>query len=178
MAQDTRMQQGHVYEIAHRAQKKAVQARRRRLKRRVKAVQSGPLDGKAVMDTQGWHGGTSATQRRGMHGEEKAAQYLQKQGLRVLARNIHCRTGEIDLVATDGQTLIFIEVRLRESRDYGGAAASVNPAKQRRLTRTARFFLPQFSARDFGGITPPCRFDVICIDGAQLHWIRHAFDAR
>lgn len=176
MAQDTRLQHGHLYDIAHRAQAKAAQARGRRLKRRARTVRAMQPDGDVEVESRHRHAGGSPTQQRGMRGEEKAAQYLQDHGLSVLARNIHCRTGEIDLVATDQRTLIFVEVRLRNSNDYGGAAASVDPAKQQRLVRTARFFLPRFSARHFGGVTPPCRFDVISINGDRLHWIRHAFD--
>lgn len=174
MAQETRVQQGHLYEIAHRAQKKAVLARRRRIRRQARAMHSMQPEG--MNSDEGQRHGVSTTQRRGMHGEDRAAHYLQDHGLSVLARNIHCRTGEIDLVVTDGQTLIFVEVRLRSSTDYGGAAASIDPLKRRRLLRTARFFMPRFRSH-FGGRTPPCRFDVVSIDGGRLHWIPHAFDA-
>lgn len=177
MTQDTRWPQSQLYDIAHQAQTKAVEARRRRLKRRARTVRAMHPDGNIDVESRHRHAGNSLAQRRGMRGEEKAAQYLQGQGLSVLARNIHCRTGEIDLVVTDDSTLIFVEVRLRKSDDYGGGAASVGPAKQQRLVRTARFFLPRFSARYFGGMTPPCRFDVISINDGHLNWIRHAFEA-
>lgn len=176
MAQDTPLQHGHLYDIAQLAQEQAVQARRRRLKRRERSRRARRADDRPADEALHPHVDGSPSQKRGMRGEEKAAQYLQQQGLRILARNIHCRTGEIDLVATDSHTLIFVEVRLRSSGDYGGAAASVSPAKQHRLMRTARFFLPAISARHFGGTTPPCRFDVVSISGGRLNWIRHAFD--
>lgn len=178
MAQDTDLQQGHLYDIAHQAQKKAIRARRRKLKRAAHDSDQGlaPDDKDNSQATARCPAG-SAKQQRGTLGEEKAAQYLLDQGLQLIARNIHCRTGEIDLVATDGTLLIFIEVRWRESRDYGGAAASIDVAKQRRLIRTAHFFLPKLSARHFAGRIPPCRFDVISIDGDRLRWIKHAFDA-
>lgn len=115
-------------------------------------------------------------QQSGQHGEDQAALYLEDHGLIVLERNIHCRMGEIDLIATDLALLIFIEVRLRCSVRYGGAAASVTRQKQQRLIRAAQYFLPQLCIRYFGGKTPPCRFDVVTIDGHHLHWIRHAFD--
>ena len=118
----------------------------------------------------------SARQQLGLSGEDQAACYLETRGLIVLERNIHCRMGEIDLIATDRTSLIFIEVRLRYSSRYGGAASSVNHQKQQRLIRAAQFFLPQLCARHFGGKMPPCRFDVITIDARRLHWIRHAFD--
>lgn len=177
MAQDSNLEHALMYDIAHQAQEKAVRARQQKLKRIAKAAHQPQGKGHKQVEPVPWHATVSASQRRGMRGEQLAAQYLRDQGLFVLARNIHCRTGEIDLVATDWTSLIFIEVRARRSRLYGGAAASINIAKQRRLIRTAQFFLPQLQARYFAGRLPPCRFDVICIDNEQLHWIKHAFDA-
>lgn len=176
MAQNTDLQHDLLYDIARGAQEKAVRLRRRKMARVARAPgQRGPDDGQRN-PTSGWYPGKSFSQRRGMHGEEQAAHYLCNQGLTLLARNIHCRAGEIDVIATDGMALIFVEVRLRESPQYGGAAASVNRAKQRRLIRAAEFFLPQLRMRYFAGKLPPCRFDVISIDGRHLHWIQHAFD--
>src|SRR5690606_24818947 len=73
--------------------------------------------------------------------EEQAAQHLARHGLKILARNYRCRGGEIDLVCRDGATLVFVEVRLRTHRGYGGAAASITPAKQRRITLAANHYL-------------------------------------
>jgi putative endonuclease len=95
--------------------------------------------------------------------------------LRILALNLHCRAGAIDLVAQDGGTLVFIEVRHRGSLRFGGAAASVNRAKQARLARAAGYFLPHLVRRCFAGRPPACRFDVVALEGAELRWIRDAF---
>lgn len=109
--------------------------------------------------------------------EERAADFLNQAGLRLLRRNFHCRLGEIDLIAEDRQrNLIFIEVRYREGDAYGGAAASVGPRKQRRLRLTAAHFLqryPRLSGR-------ACRFDVIAVapdnnGNLRFDWIIDAF---
>ena len=109
--------------------------------------------------------------------EERAALWLQESGLRLLARNFRSRLGEIDIVALDGECLVFLEVRRRGNPRFAGAAASVDRRKQQRIQRAAQLFLqrhPQWSAL-------PCRFDVVAFeppqsapDGAPL-WIRAAF---
>lgn len=105
--------------------------------------------------------------------EDAAAQYLARQGLRVRERNFRCRFGEIDLIAEDGNTVVFVEVRQRSSAAFGGALASINAAKQARLVRTAQFYLAQHGAEH------PCRFDVVLLDGeAQMQWLRDAFQPR
>ncbi|HZH56158.1 YraN family protein [Yanghanlia caeni] len=117
----------------------------------------------------------SPTQHTGHRCEDHAAMWLEQRGLRILERNLRCRSGEIDLVARDAAVLVFVEVRLRRSARHGGAAASVNRRKQLRLLRAARYFLPHLTHRHFAGRTPPCRFDVICMQNGVLHWIPHAF---
>jgi len=117
----------------------------------------------------------SPTQNTGSLSENRAALWLERQGVRVLGRNLLCRAGEIDLVALDGEVLVFVEVRYRGSGSHGGAAASVNRGKQQRLLRAARYFLPGLVRRHFAGRPPACRFDVICVQNGQLQWIRHAF---
>lgn len=117
----------------------------------------------------------SPTQSAGQLSESRAALWLEDQGLRVLERNLHCRAGEIDLVALEGEVLVFVEVRCRSSGSHGGAAASVNRAKQQRLLRAARYFLPSLARRHLKGRVPRCRFDVICMEQGRLEWIRHAF---
>lgn len=173
---DSDPQQTLLYEIAQQARNKAMPAYRRKKKRIARqAAQARQVLAPAnAMASR--RSGTTDRQQRGQWCENQAAQHLRTQGMLILARNIHCRTGEIDLVATDRTTLIFVEVRYRKSHQYGGAAASVSRAKQLRLMRTAQFFLPQLCARHFAGRLPPCRFDVICIDNNSLHWIRHAFE--
>lgn len=116
-------------------------------------------------------------QARGQHTESLALEYLVRQGLRPLARNWSCRSGELDLVMLDGDTVVFVEVRYRQHAAWGGAAASVDARKQNKLIRTAQLFL-QTEAR---WARHPCRFDVIALDSSgpiqQHHWIRNAFDS-
>jgi putative endonuclease len=114
----------------------------------------------------------------GASGEALALAYLQRQGLRLVERNYRVargpsrRGGEIDLILRDRDgTWVFVEVRVRRSGRQGGAAASVNAAKQARLIRAAQHYLLAFAA------LPPCRFDVVAIDGTQVEWLRAAFDA-
>jgi putative endonuclease len=114
--------------------------------------------------------------------EALALRWLQRQGLVLVERNYrvargpHARGGEIDLILREpdgkGQgTLVFVEVRSRASGGQGGAAASVTPAKQRSLVYAAQHYLLRHAS------PPPCRFDVLAIDGDQVHWHRGAFDA-
>lgn len=117
----------------------------------------------------------SPTQETGRRWENDAALWLATRGLRIIERNLRCRAGEIDLIALDGQTLVFIEVRYRSSCTHGGAAASVNRRKQQRLLRAARYFLPRLARRHFAGRIPACRFDVVCVNAREMQWIRHAF---
>lgn len=110
----------------------------------------------------------------GAQAEQWAAQHLQQQGMKLIARNYHGRFGEIDLIMQDGAALIFIEVRLRRNADFGGAAASIDAHKQQRIIRTAQQYLSSLAR------IPPCRFDVVLMDDAQGHnvqWLKNAFDA-
>lgn len=106
----------------------------------------------------------------GARAEEQAARFLAARGLTILARNYRCRGGEIDLVCRDGACLVFVEVRLRSGRSFGGAAASITPAKQRRIVLAANHYLA-------GKSWPACRFDAVLLDGESIEWIRNAFDA-
>ena len=111
----------------------------------------------------------------GARAEELCAEHLRRSGLRLLARNWRCRHGEIDLVAEDGDTLVFAEVRLRKDARFGGAAESVTAAKRRRLVAAARLYLLR---RSTSGLEPACRFDVLLLDAldpGRIHWIRNAF---
>lgn len=115
--------------------------------------------------------------RDGARAEELCAELMRRAGLRVLARNWRCRHGEIDLVAEEGTTLVFAEVRYRRDQRFGGAAESVTAAKQQRLIAAARFYLLR---RPEGRGEPACRFDVLLLDaleGARIQWIRNAFVA-
>jgi putative endonuclease len=113
------------------------------------------------------------TTTRGREAENLAARYLQKQGLRVVDRNFRIRGGEIDLICRDGRVLVFVEVRLRQRADFGGAGASITATKRRRLILAARFYLARHGDCE-------CRFDCVLLadlDENKLTWIRHAFSA-
>lgn len=110
---------------------------------------------------------------RGQQAERWAAQYLQQQGLQLVAQNYRGRFGEIDLIMRDGETLVFVEVRLRRNADFGGAAASIGVQKQQRIIRTAQQYLSTLSR------TPPCRFDAVLLSETSerdLQWLKNAFD--
>lgn len=118
----------------------------------------------------------SPSQRDGDEGEDQALNLLATRGLRLLARNLSCPLGEIDLVMRDGDLLVFVEVRARRSSRYGGAAASIGPDKRRRLRRAARFFLPMLARKHWHGIEPACRFDVVALEPDGPVWLRHALE--
>jgi putative endonuclease len=117
-------------------------------------------------------------QRNGRCAEDLAALYLAARGLELLARNVRCKAGEIDLVCGEGATLVLIEVRQRARRDFGGALASVSHPKRRKLIRAARFLLhtcPAWGRRIV-------RFDVVAVQGDpcgahEIAWIKDAFRA-
>lgn len=113
-------------------------------------------------------------QQVGRAGEEAALHYLHQQGYRILVRNFRCRFGEIDLIARDGSTLAFIEVKTRRSRAFGAPAQAITPEKQRRLIKASQVYLSrQGGAREF------CRFDVVTIQivagEPQVEVIKNAF---
>ena len=110
------------------------------------------------------------TKQIGDAGEEAAAQHLLANGLKILTRNFRVKGGEIDVVCREGATTVFVEVRKRASARFGGAAYSITPAKQKRLILAARHWLARHGDCD-------CRFDCILIDGANLAWVKNAFDA-
>ena len=117
----------------------------------------------------------STTKQRGDNAEDLALQHLQAQGLRLVQRNFRTPGrggGEIDLImqTADG-TMVFVEVRSRTSDTHGGAGASVSFAKRRRIIFAARHYLLGLRA------VPPCRFDVVLLDGDGLQWLPAAFDA-
>jgi putative endonuclease len=116
--------------------------------------------------------GDDTTSRSGQRGENLAARFLEQRGLTLIARNHRCRGGEIDLICQDGKTLVFVEVRLRKSRVFGGAAASITPAKQRRVVLAARHYLAST-----GKHRTESRFDCVLLDGESIEWIKDAFAA-
>lgn len=105
--------------------------------------------------------------------EAAAARHLESHGLVVIERNAGFRVGEIDLVLADGDTVVFAEVRYRRGEGWGGAAASVDAGKRRRLVAAAQAWL----ARHPEAARRPCRFDVVAVGGPPPHridWLRDA----
>ncbi|MEM4987863.1 YraN family protein [Collimonas sp. H4R21] len=111
-------------------------------------------------------------QASGRMAEDRALAYLQQRGLKLVERNFRCKGGEIDLVLAEPVSglLVFVEVRQRNSRRYGGAAASVTRSKQAKLIIAAEVFLQRYAQ------PPACRFDVVAIDDDAIEWIRQAFE--
>lgn len=107
----------------------------------------------------------------GQRAEELAAAYLRAKGLAIVERNFRAKVGEIDLIAKDGAEIVFVEVRARAGRGFGGAAASVDGPKRRRLVRAARLWL---AARGWDGA---CRFDVVTLEAGRLEHLPAAFEA-
>lgn len=109
----------------------------------------------------------------GAQAEQAAARYLQQQGLRLLQSNYRCRYGEIDLILKDRETLVFVEVRMRARSDFGGAAASIDSHKQRKLILAAQHYIASISP------LPPCRFDAVLLsapdDSQGIEWLKNAF---
>ena len=117
-----------------------------------------------------------STKAVGDDAESLALAWLQARGLALVQRNYRvargprARGGEIDLILRDRDgTLVFVEVRARRSTAQGGAAATVGSAKQRALIFAAQHYLMRFDA------LPPCRFDVVAIDGGRVEWLKGAF---
>lgn len=104
--------------------------------------------------------------------ERLAEDYLAAKHFTVIERNFLCKRGEIDLIMKDQDYLVFIEVRYRETQEFGGALASITAGKQKKLRRAAEYYL----LKHFGNTPPPCRFDVVGIEGQdEIMWIKNAF---
>jgi putative endonuclease len=109
---------------------------------------------------------------KGSAAETLAMTYLQAQGLRLKERNFRTRNGEIDLIMLQEATLVFVEVRFRQSSDYGAPVETVTPQKQQRLISAAQHYLQRHA------LDMPCRFDIVGISGSRaerIEWIRDAF---
>jgi putative endonuclease len=116
--------------------------------------------------------------RRGQHWEAVAGEYLERQGLTILARGYRCRLGEIDLLCRDDSTLIVVEVRARSSAAHTPAVFSIGPQKRMRIIQATRHLL----MRNAQWRTVPIRFDVIAFDAIdtdspRVDWIKSAFEA-
>jgi putative endonuclease len=110
----------------------------------------------------------------GERAESLAAEFLVAQGVAIVERNFRRRCGELDLIARDGDTLVFVEVRLRTRGDYGGAAASITAKKRARIAAAAGLYLARLQR------TPPCRFDAVLLDAldpARIEWVKDMMSA-
>jgi putative endonuclease len=115
-------------------------------------------------------------QALGVSGENLACEELRRRGYEILERRYRTRFGEIDIIARDGQTIVFVEVKARLTDDFGGAAAAITGWKQRRIAGMAVDYLARRRLHECR-----CRFDVVAIDfepaGARITVYPNAFDA-
>ena len=135
-------------------------------------------------DDRGAHAGADSigarptpAQAHGAAAEALAAEHLAAHGLRVIAHNVRCRGGEVDLVCLDRSHVVFVEVRLRRNGRFGGAAESITAAKQRRVLIAAQWWLGGAGRRFRDAL---CRFDAVLLDAldpARVTWLPGAFDA-
>lgn len=109
--------------------------------------------------------------QQGQRAEKLAEAYLVAQGLKLLTRNYRCAHGELDLVMQDGDGLVFVEVRARRNRDFGGAEASIDARKQAKLRASVLHYLQSHR------LDVPCRIDVVAVHGDALTWHRNAIGA-
>ena len=110
---------------------------------------------------------------QGQAAEKIAAEYLTAKGLKLIASNYRSRFGEIDLIMQDGASLVFIEVRLRKNKTFGGGEESITASKQHKIAITAEYYLQQHGSQ-------ACRFDALLMDKADtksIMWIKNAFEA-
>lgn len=103
--------------------------------------------------------------------ERVAGAYLETLGYCILEYNFRCRSGEIDIIARDGEYLVFCEVKYRESQVKGHPLEAISVVKQRRISRCASFYLQTHKLQDM-----PCRFDVVGILGEEITLLKNAFD--
>ena len=109
----------------------------------------------------------TSRQRTGDEGEEQALAFLSDAGLSLVQRSYLCKGGEIDLIMRDPSSLVFVEVRTRATSQFGGAVASVTPAKQKRMVHAAQMYLQTQKSQ------PACRFDLIAIDDGKITWLKN-----
>jgi len=150
-----------IFLLAHTAQQRAVKKRRRKL------LANRPQARVANIKR-------SKKQSIGDAFEDLACRHLEDAGLTVLARQLCCPRGEIDLVLREQDTLVFVEVRARTHTCYGGAAASITSHKQNRLVRAAKWHLSSLTQRFFAAGEPSCRIDVIAFEQGHIQWLRDA----
>lgn len=111
--------------------------------------------------------------QRGASAETCAAQLLVDAGYRIVERNFRCKAGELDIVARDGEVLVFVEVRSRSDDDHGSAVETIRQAKQRRVARVATYYLATVEP-----VFEECRFDIVAITAGEAILIKDAFRMR
>ncbi len=113
----------------------------------------------------------------GLQAEQLADSYLSKQGLKIIEKNFYCRFGEIDLIALDGKSLVFIEVRFRKNENQMSVFETIDYKKCRKLVTTSEYYLNTHRKYQ----TLNCRYDVVGITGEldtpSIKWIKNAFQA-
>ena len=115
----------------------------------------------------------AAIHKLGKESEMNVCKFLEKNGLTLIEQNFRCLSGEIDLIMKDNQCIVFIEVRTRFSSQFGSAIESITKNKQKKIIKTAVFYLQK--RRWFDKVN--CRFDIVGVAGDQFEWIPNAFDA-
>lgn len=115
--------------------------------------------------------GANSNRSKGRQYEERAAEYLKAQGLRIIQKNFSSRFGEIDLIAREGRYLVFVEVKYRANAKGGHPLEAVDARKRRRISKTADFYCLRYGY----GEDTPCRFDVVGIMGDEVVHVRDAF---
>lgn len=103
--------------------------------------------------------------------EKEAARYLEQNGYVILARNFRCRIGEIDLVASEGGGLVFVEVKYRKNRRNGLPEEAVSGKKMQTISRVADYYRVRYRVPE----SVPCRFDVIAVEGEEIRHYKDAF---
>ena len=110
--------------------------------------------------------------KEGAYYENLVAEYLKTQGYEILEKNYRCRIGEIDLIAKEGETLVFVEVKYRRNDKMGDPKEAVDRKKQKKFSMTASYYL----MRECGRMDIPCRFDVAAVLGEQIEVVKNAFE--
>lgn len=104
--------------------------------------------------------------------EEKAARWMEGHGMKIIQRNYRCKRGEIDLIARDGNYLVFTEVKYRSASGNGHPAEAVDYRKQRRISGAAAYYCYAHHIPE----NQPCRFDVVSILGEEIEYLKNAFE--
>lgn len=110
--------------------------------------------------------------KEGAYYENLVAEYLKTQGYEILEKNYRCRIGEIDLIAKEGETLVFVEVKYRRDDKMGNPQRGGRSKKQKKISMTASYYL----MRKCGRMDIPCRFDVAAVLGEQIEVVKNAFE--